>query len=102
MKKILLVFTLFIISNSFGQFNSDREAYLSLLQKLQKDPKRIYENLASTSESASYVNFKMIEGKEKLISLKINAAFDNIQNPNTEPRTIDLTPELNSSILQKV
>ena len=94
MKKILLVFTLLIISNSFGQFNSDREAYLSLLQKLQKDPKRIYENLTSTSESASYVNFKMIEGKEKLISLKINATFDNIQNPNTEPRTIDLTPEL--------
>ncbi|WP_334124346.1 T9SS type A sorting domain-containing protein [Empedobacter brevis] len=92
MKKILLVFTLFIISNSFGQFNSDREAYLSLLQKLQKDPKRIYEN--STSTISSTVTFKFINGVEKLISLRLSETFDNIQNPNKEPQTIDLTPEL--------
>ena len=96
MKKILLVFTLFIISNSFGQFNSDREAYLSLLQKLQKDPKRIYElpeKPNSSSESSSYVNFKFINGQEKLINLKISN-FDITQNQNTDSKTIDITNEI--------
>ena len=75
MKKILLLVTLFFISNSFGQFNSDREAYLSLLDKLKKDPNKIYENVTSTSETTDFVNFKTVNGEEKLITLKIYKLF---------------------------
>lgn len=91
MKKILLFFTFLITTLGFGQFNSDREAYLSLLNKLQKDPKRIYENSSSTISSS--VNFKMVNGEEKLISLRIND-FDNTQVQNIDSTTIDITNEL--------
>ncbi len=94
MKKILLLVTLFFISNSFGQFNSDREAYLSLLDKLKKDPNKIYENVTSTSETTDFVNFKTVNGEEKLITLKIYKLFNDVSTPSTESKTIDLTPEL--------
>ena len=96
MKKILFLFALILATNSFGQFNTDREAYLSLLQKLQKDPKRVYElpeKPNTSSESSSYVNFKFINGEEKLINLKISN-FDITQNQNTDSKTIDITNEI--------